>query len=80
MGSAALGPQCCDWKWGASRTWGSRRGPVRLLRRTGAEARPERSVVGQGTASQPAGVGETEKVASEEPERGPWEGQAGQLL
>ena len=51
--------------------------PVRLLRRTGAEARPERSVVGQGAAGQPAGVGETEKVASEEPERGPWEGRAG---
>ena len=50
---------------------------MRLLRRTGAEARPERSVVGQGTAGQPAGVGETEKVASEEPERGPWEGRAG---
>ena len=43
---------------------------MRLLRRAGAEARPERSVVGQGTTGQAAGVRETEKVASEEPERG----------
>ena len=70
MGSAARGPQCCGWKWGANRAWGSRRGPVRLLRRAGAEARPERSVVGQGTTGLAAGVRETEKVASEEPERG----------
>lgn len=77
LGSAARGPQCCVRKWGASRAWGCRLGPVRLLRGTGAEARPERSVVGQGTTGHPAGVGQAEKVASEGPERGPWEGRAG---